>query len=218
MKDRRALLGVGAAHGEMGHMDMAMGQVRSTSETKGAVPDVAVLTHDGRAVHLYSDLIADRVVTINFMSIARESELPISTRLAEVASLLGARLGREIHMISITTDPANDTIDRLAAFHRQMGGHAGWTFVQPRVEGAQLVAQRFYRHGRDLSAGGKTDVVQYGNAKVGLWGAFPWDIRAHDAADRLSWITPRPVASGEARRAGPRRLNESGPSWNNRKA
>ncbi|SRR5258708_4533758 len=219
MQDRRSLLGVGAATapaaGHAGHM--AMGGVAASSESRGIVPDVAVVTHEGKVVRLYSDLIHDRVVTLNFMSIARESELPISRHLSEMAKVLGDKLGRDAHMISITTDPEQDTVERLAAFHRQMGAHAGWTFVRAKTEGADLVAQRFYRHGRDLAVGGRNDIVQYGNAKVGLWAAYPWDIKPHDAADRLSWVMPRPLAKGSARRAGPRQLTEAGQSWNNRR-
>lgn len=195
---------------------MPMSEVVSTSESKGAVPDIGLITHDGRAVKLYSDLISDRVVTINFMSIDREAEFPICGRLAETAKLLGDRLGRDVHMISITTDPANDTVDRLAKFHRDMGGHDGWTFARTPIQWANLVAQRFYRHGRDVALGGRTDIVQYGNAKVGLWGAFPWDIQPRDAAERVTWVMPRPAHDGEFRRAGPRALTAEGQSWNSR--
>ncbi len=195
---------------------MAMKHAASTSENRGAVPDVTVMTHEGKSMKLYSDLIQDRVVTINFMSIAHESQFPVSRRLSEVAGLLGDRLGRDAFMISITTDPDNDTVEALAAFHRQMGGHAGWTFARVPKQAAALVAQRFYRHGRDVAAGGRIDIIQYGNAKAGLWGAFPWDIQPRDAAERVTWVMPQAVPQGEPRRAGPRRLADAGQSWNNR--
>lgn len=196
----------------------AMNPIHATSENRGAVPDVGVITHTGKPAKLYSDLIDGRVVTINFMSIKREAAFPVSARLAEMAALLGDRLGRDVHMISITTDSDHDTVERLSAFHREMGGHAGWTFVHTPLHSAQMVAHRFYRHGRDVALNGRLDIIQYGNAKAGLWGAFPWDIKPHDAADRVSWVMPRAVHTGEHRRAGPRPLDGPGQRWNNRLA
>lgn len=188
------------------------------SDAKGSVPDVLVETHEGKIVRLYTDLIQNRVVTVNFTSLAQEASVPISSRLAETAALLGDRLGREVWMISISSDPHNDTAERLAAFHKKVGGYRGWTFVRASEPSAAAVAHRFYRCGRDVVLGGKIDIVQYGNAKVGLWGAFPWDIKPHDAANRITWVMPRVVPAGELRRAGPRRLAAAGDPSNNRNA
>jgi hypothetical protein len=50
------------------------------------------------------------------------------------------------------------------------------------------------------------DVVFYGNGSAGLWGSFPWDIRADDAANRVTWVMPQaaPKVGEKLRRAGPR--------------
>jgi hypothetical protein len=184
----------------------------------GQIPDVLVTTHDGKVTRFLSELISDKVVMINFMSIDREEKFPISDKMSRIASELGSKLGREVHMVSITSDPDRDTPERLAAFHKKMGGHKGWTFVTTPNKSAETLAHRFYRHGRDVTLGGRTDIVQYGNAKVGLWGAFPWDINVRDAAERITWVMPREVPQGEMRRAGPRPLADRGPRWNNRMA
>ena len=186
------------------------------ADNVSAIPDVMVMTHEGRVAKFYSELISDQIVMINFMSIRNEAKLPISRKMAEIAGLLGDRLGRDVQIISITSDPDNDTPERLAAFHKELGGHAGWTFVTTPPESAAALAHRFYRHGRNVVLGGRTDIVQYGNAKVGLWGTFPWDVHAGDAAERVTWVMPREVASGEMRRAGPRPIGSEGQRWNNR--
>lgn len=193
-----------------------MSAAAMSANNSSSIPDVMVMTHDGRMAKFYSELISDQVVLINFMSIKNEAKLPISQKMAAIAKLLGPKLGREVQIISVSADPDADTPEKLADFHQKLGGFAGWTFVTAPPEAAQALAQRFYRHGRDLALGGRTDIVQYGNAKVGLWGTFPWDVHAEDAAQRVTWVMPREVAEGGPRRAGPRPIGADGQRWNNR--
>lgn len=221
MTERRQLLKstvdtVTAAGSKMAHAEHAAAMKLAT--TPGQMPDVLVTTHEGKVARFYSELIGKKVVMLNFMSIDREEKFPISRRVAKIAAELGPKLGREVEIISITSDPDRDTPERLAAFHKEMGGHKGWTFVSTPSQSANSLAQRFYRHGRDVTLGGRMDLIQYGNAKVGLWAAFPWDIQVRDAAERITWVMPREVVPGEMRRAGPRQLAGDGPRWNNRKA
>ena len=221
MTERRQLLKstvdrVSAAGSQRAHAELAAAMNLAT--TKGQMPDVLVTTHEGKVAHFYSELIGTKVVMLNFMSIDREKKFPISRKMAEIASAIGPKLGHEVEIISITSNPDRDTPERLAAFHKEMGGHRGWTFVSTPSQSANVLAQRFYRHGRDVTLGGRMDLIQYGNAKVGLWAAFPWDINVRDAAERITWVMPRAVAMGEMRRAGPRQVTSEGPRWNNRKA
>lgn len=219
MTDRKKLLNVSPTTATEPDTTAAMtdaGMMMATNS--GNIPDVMVITHEGQMAKFYSELISDQIVMINFMSIKREKKFPISKKMAAIANELGEKLGRDVQIISITSDPDNDTPEKLAAFHQQMGGHKGWTFVRTSSGSADMLAHRFYRHGRNVALGGRMDIVQYGNAKAGLWAAFPWDIHVKDAAERVSWVTPREVAQGEMRRAGPRPLGSEGQRWNNRQA
>ena len=196
--------------------DAAMAASGMLANNNSAIPDVMVVTHEGRLARFYSELISDQVVMINFMSIKHEQKLPISQRMAAIAKQLGPKLGRDVQIISITSDPTADTPEKLAAFHKELGGYAGWTFVTTPPESAEALAQRFYRHGRNVALGGRIDIVQYGNAKVGLWGTFPWDVQVEDAATRVSWVMQGAVPQGAPRRAGPRPIGSDGQRWNNR--
>lgn len=219
MTDRRTLLqGSLSGNSATGVNSAAANPDMAMASNSGNIPDVMVMTHEGQMAKFYSELISDQIVLINFMSIKRETKFPISKKMAAIASKLGDRMGRDVQIISITSDPENDTPERLAAFHQKMGGIKGWTFVRTSPGSNDLLAHRFYRHGRDVSLGGRMDIVQYGNAKVGTWAAFPWDINVEDAAGRIDWVTPRDIAQGEMRRAGPRPLGSEGQRWNNRQA
>ena len=217
MTDRRTLLTGGAKVAPVDTKpDVTVAQAMAMAANRDAIPDVQVMTHEGALAKFYSELVSDQVVMINFMSIGRETSFPITAKIAAIAKALGPQLGTKVQLISITTDPENDTYDKLAAFHRQFGGHDGWTFVTTPSASAAMLSHRFYRHGRDLKLGGRMDIVQYGNARFGLWAAFPWDIQVRDAVDRVNWVMPRDMAKGEMRRAGPRPLESDGQRWNNR--
>jgi cytochrome oxidase Cu insertion factor (SCO1/SenC/PrrC family) len=183
---------------------------------KSQFPEVTVETHEGKSVLLYDDLIRGKVVTVNFMSIGNEANYPITGRLAQMAALLNDQVGKDVHMVSITADPTNDTPERLAAFARKIGAPDGWTFVRISAEGSAMVAARLYRHGRRPTSNTKIDLVHYGNDAVGLWSAFPGTIQADDAAMRVASVMNGSRPTGAPRRAGPRRLGEPGPAFNNR--
>ena len=65
-----------------------------------------MLTHDGRAVHFYSDLVRGRIVFISMMYAQCTQRCPPVTQyLKRVHALLGERVGRDIHMYSISLRP-----------------------------------------------------------------------------------------------------------------
>ncbi|MEO8325376.1 MAG: SCO family protein, partial [Nitrospirota bacterium] len=146
---------------------------RNILQGKAQIPEVTVETHEGKTVRLYADLVKDKVVTMNYMSIKNEAHFPICKNLLEVARRLGSRLGKEVHMISITSDPHNDTPERLQAFAEQLGAPNGWYFVRTTDRNSAIISTRLYRHGRRPDPHTRMDLVHYGNAGVGLWAAFP---------------------------------------------
>ncbi|HEY8072005.1 MAG TPA: SCO family protein [Methylocystis sp.] len=183
---------------------------------RSQMPEATVETHDGRKVRLYADLVQGKVVILNFMTIANEERFPISAKIAEVAKLLGDHLDTEVRIISITGDPEKDTEERLREFAAKIGAPVGWIFVRATLEDNSALASRFYRHGRDTTRLGTIDVVHYGNDAVGLWAAFPAGVTAEDAASRVRSVMSGKATSGELVQAGPRRLGDAGPSFNNR--
>ena len=69
-------------------------------------PNVPLVTHEGKPVRFFDDLIKDKVVAINFIYTSCPDSCPLETaRLKEVRSILGDRVGRDVFMYSITIDP-----------------------------------------------------------------------------------------------------------------
>lgn len=171
-------------------------------------PNVAVTNHNGLTVPFYETFIRDRVVMLNFMSIRDEEHLPATAMMSRVVDLLGDKVGRDVHVYSVTRDPGYDTPERLAEFASRFNAPEGWHFLTGSQQHCADLAFRMYRMGHSTLPGPrKVDVVFYGNGKVGLWGAFPLDIQPEDAAERITWLMPRKrPADGKLRRAGPRKL------------
>ena len=95
-----------------------------------AMLDAEVFDQHGRKVRFYSDLIKDKVVAINFIFTSCTSICPMQmAAFANLQAALGDRLGKEVHLISVSTDPVVDTRDRLNALAHQFKVKPGWTLV-----------------------------------------------------------------------------------------
>src|SRR3954471_22880311 len=91
------------------------------------VPDVRLVDQDGRPVRFYTDLVKDRVVAMNFVFTTCTTICPpMGANFAKLQKLLA---GRDVRLISVSIDPANDTPERLQAWSRKFGRGPGWTLV-----------------------------------------------------------------------------------------
>lgn len=96
-------------------------------------PKAALLTQDGKDVSFY-DLIKGKIVVINFMYTRCDGKLCAegTKNLVKLQKALGARLGREVFMYSITLDPEHDTAEVLKDYAKEHG--ARWTFLTAKGE------------------------------------------------------------------------------------
>jgi protein SCO1 len=94
------------------------------------IPDVPVIDQDGKALRFYSDLVKDRIVAVNFVFTTCTTICPpMGANFARLQKLLGDRCGRDMHLISVSVDPATDTPERLKAWSRKFGAGPGWTLI-----------------------------------------------------------------------------------------
>jgi protein SCO1/2 len=139
-----------------------------------AVPNVALVTHDGTRVRLYDDLVRGKVVLINFMFTTCSSVCPRATaNLVKVAEGLGERLERDVRMISVTVDPRRDTPPVLKKYAARFNTPPGWYFVT----GAESDIDRI-RDSLGVNADGDdrndhTGMLVYGNEPTSQWAMTP---------------------------------------------
>lgn len=92
------------------------------------LPNVELITQDGKKVHFYDDLIKDKRVVIQFMFTRCDKVCPITTEhLVKVQKLLNDRVGHDIFFYSITLSPEEDDPAALKAYAKQH--RANWTFL-----------------------------------------------------------------------------------------
>ena len=113
-----------------------------TAETgpvsKMNIPDLELLDQNGRKIHFYNDLVKGKTVAINFIFTTCTTICPpLGATFARVQKELGDKVGRDVHFISISVDPATDTPERLKAWGAKFHAGNGWTFVtgnKPQVD------------------------------------------------------------------------------------
>lgn len=102
------------------------------------IPDTALTDEDGKQVHFYRDVVAGKVVAINFIFTSCTTICPpMGANFGKLQKLLAANAGRPVELVSISIDPTTDTPARLKAWRSQFGSEAGWTLLtgsKPRVD------------------------------------------------------------------------------------
>ncbi|MEQ1894158.1 MAG: SCO family protein [Planctomycetota bacterium] len=107
-------------------------------------PNVELTTQDGQKVRFYDDLIAGKVVCVNFIYTSCPDACPLETaRLVEVQDILGERVGRDVFMYSISIDPEHDTPEVLKEYSERFQIGPGWTFLTGTEQDVLLLREKF---------------------------------------------------------------------------
>lgn len=123
-------LGQKKEHGGHVHPRPAPSNAKPKLPPKPSIPDVEVLDQDGRKQNFYSDLVKDRVVIISFIFTTCKVTCPLSgANFSKLQTLLGERLGRNVFLISVSTDPETDSPEKLKIWGERFKAKAGWTLI-----------------------------------------------------------------------------------------
>ena len=107
-----------------------------------AIPDVEVVTHRGERVRFYRDLVAGKTVAMNFVFTTCTTICPpMGAIFGRLQDKLGDRLGVEVHLVSVSVDPATDTPERLAAWAANFDARDGWTLVTGETTAIERLLQ-----------------------------------------------------------------------------
>jgi protein SCO1 len=125
-----AAIEVGAQSAEKPSCHSPASQPERSARSKMAIPDVPVLDQHGNKLHFYTDLIKDKTVAINFIFTNCTTICPpLAATFARLQKEMGDRIGKDVHLISISVDPVTDTPERLKAWGAKFKAGPGWTFV-----------------------------------------------------------------------------------------
>jgi len=140
-----------------------------TTEASGlSVPDAELLDQDGNPIRFHSDLVAGKVVVMNFIFTTCTTICPpMGAIFGKLQEELGDRLGRDVYLISVSIDPTTDTPERLKAWGQRFGAQAGWTLVtgpkarvDPLLKSLQVFNVDYEEH---------SPIVLVGNDRTGVW-------------------------------------------------
>lgn len=130
--------------------------------------DIRLIDQEGREVRLYSDLIEGKVVVIDVMFTACIGACPImSSTFAKIQDRLGERLGKDVHLISISVDPVNDTPARLKEFAARFKARPGWFFLTGPKENVDAALRKLGQYVETPEA--HQSLFLIGNDRTGLW-------------------------------------------------
>jgi protein SCO1/2 len=135
---------------------------------EGYIPNLPVVTHEGKTLRFYDDLIKGKIVVINFIYTSCQDICPIATaRLAQVEEKFGEKVGRDIFFISMTVDPEHDTPERLNDYAKAFDTGPGWTFVTGKPEDIRAINYKLGERSRSLSE--HRNEIVLGNDPEGQW-------------------------------------------------
>ncbi|HET6921968.1 MAG TPA: SCO family protein [Anaeromyxobacteraceae bacterium] len=112
---------------------------QAAAETAIQFPDVELLDQDGRPVRFGADVLAGRIVVMDFVFTTCTTVCPVlNAIMGRVQGTLPA-LGQEVAMVTVSVDPARDTPARLKALARKLGAGPGWTWLTGEQESVKQV-------------------------------------------------------------------------------
>ena len=92
--------------------------------------DVALLDQDGKVVNLEKDLVSNKIVVMGFIYTRCTTGCPVlSSIMGKVQKRLGARVGTEVQLVSISIDPQRDDPERLNDYARAFQQGPGWSWL-----------------------------------------------------------------------------------------
>jgi protein SCO1/2 len=125
------LPGAAAAQAQQAHKYEAhAAQPAAEAATPRRIPDVDTLDQNGKKLRFHTDLVKGKVVVISFIYTKCTSVCPIiGEGVARLQAALGDRVGRDVHLISVSTDPVTDTPEKLKAWAARLKAKDSWTLV-----------------------------------------------------------------------------------------
>ena len=133
--------------------------------------ETPLLDQEGRTLKFKSEVLGERIAVIGFVFTTCTTVCPVvSAVMAQVQEKLGARLGRDVALVTVSVDPVRDTPARMKAYGTKMGSGANWTWLtgpKPQVDEVLKVFGAYTPNFTEHPA-----LIVVGDAKSGKWLRF----------------------------------------------
>lgn len=154
------------------------------------LPNLSLISHEGKRVLFYDDLVKNKVVTFNFFFANCDETCPLVTaNLARVQKLMGNQVGRDIHMYSFTLKPEEDTVEVIRSYRQKFGIGPGWSFFTAKPDDMEKLRKAIgFSYPDPAIDADKTQHIgniRYGNEPLMYWSACPGMAKAKWVAETL---------------------------------
>jgi protein SCO1 len=155
-------------------------------------PNIPLVTHEGKHVRFYDDLIKDKTVSLNFFFAKCDEICPlVMANLTKVQKLLGSQVGRDIFLYSFTLKPEEDTLEVLRRHREMYHAGPGWTFLTAKPDDMEKLRKAIgFTYPEPAIDKDKTQHIgniRYGNEPLMLWSACPGMAHANWIVETLEW-------------------------------
>lgn len=157
-------------------------------------PDVPLITHEGKGVRFYSDLLQGKIVVLNLMYADCTSSCPLITaNLSRVQRILNRD---DVFFYSLTIKPREDTPQKLRDYAAMHGIKRNWLFLTGRPADIELLRVRLGwsdsnpekdRRDKALHSG----MCRYGNEPLSQWSSVQGSADPEWIATEIGFVLPR---------------------------
>jgi protein SCO1 len=171
------------------------GKPMSRVARRGFLPNVPLLTQDGKKVRFYDDLVHDKIVLLNWFYVECADGLcPTAiAKMRQVQDLLGERMGRDIFFLSITLEPKKDTPKMLKEYAGNFDIKPGWSFLTGKPADVETLRRGLgyvdWDPARDKDLSNHSGMARYGNDKLDRWGGVSLRSSAANIASTFKWLS-----------------------------
>ncbi len=152
------------------HRKMAQ-QKSEPSQDRIKLPDTVLITQHGEHRRLDSDIVAGRIVIIDFVYTTCTTVCPVlSAILSQVQGQLDGRVGKDVLLVSISVDPVRDTPARLKAYADKLRAGDGWVWLTGEKQAVDGVLEKLGAYSPNFED--HPAVVLVGDATSGDWARF----------------------------------------------
>jgi len=168
-------------------------KIDAATRRRNLIPNVPLLTHEGKLVKFYDDLIKDKTVLINFMYVRCGEICPgMTANLRRVQEEFGDRMGKDVFMYSVSLD--QDTPEMLKGYAELFNVQPGWTFLTGKKDDIETIRTQLGFNSSDKKLDKDktehTGVVKFGIEKLGRWGMTPALGEPRFIAEYVRWMEP----------------------------
>jgi cytochrome oxidase Cu insertion factor (SCO1/SenC/PrrC family) len=146
----------------------AMAAEGGTRDAATYFTNLELVTQDGRKVRFHDDVLAGKTVLINVIYTNCQDACPLITQqLLEIRKFL-PEFGRQVHFVTLSSDPARDTPAAMKKFAQKQGADVeGWTFLTGRKENIEHILKKLGQHSATVES--HSTLLIAGNVPAKRW-------------------------------------------------